>query len=472
MTLGSTLLVTFDGLRSDRATAALMPNLAAFMAEASRFANARSVFPSETRVAVTSTFTGAPPLRHGLVANAFRHPAVPERTLQTGSVADLLHVASKGPLIDRPSLGDRLAAAGKSMVVVSSASTGATHMMNPNAAAHGHAVFSCHQDPDRPTALQAEARARLGPIPATGRPNAARIAYVARVVTDIVWPTHDPDVCVLWLNDPDLTSHAFGVTATETEAAQRHADDAFGEILAWWRAGKGPENLIVMSDHGQITGAAVADPLADLPAEWRDRSAAGVFNGIWFDDPSAATLERAVDRLIEMPWCGLVFSGRAGAPAVRGTLPLDLVGQGHERSPDIAFTLRSTGPDATGPEAQRRLFVEHIDVGGGIHGGLNEGELATVLAMAGPCFRDGFVSETPCWLPDIAPTILTLLGLPTEGTSGRPLTEAFLDGEPPRVLHTVHEAAHRGFEQRLARWTVAGKGIVDRGWTDGTGAWR
>lgn len=471
---GSTLLVTFDGLRRDRATPELMPNLAAFMAEGTDFPNARSMFPSETRVCVTSTFTGCAPLAHGIIANAFRHPAVPGRVINTGQVGDLMHIAEAGPLVHRSSLGDRLAAAGKSMVVVSTASTGATHLMNPGAPAHGHEVFSCHQSDERDAPIDRDARARLGPVPETATPNAGRIAHAARVVTEVVWPSRDPDVCVLWLNDPDLTSHAFGVTAPETEASQRHTDTAFGDILAWWRAGKGPENLVVMSDHGQITGAAVAEPQQDLPAEWDGRLVTGVYNGLWLADADPAALARAVDRLIEMPWCGHVFTGRGGAAPIPGTLPFALVGQGHALAPDLAFTLRATGPqEGAGVDAQRRYFADYIDVGGGIHGGLNRGELSTVLAAAGPRLRERFVSPTPCWLPDIAPTILTLLGLPTEGTDGRPLVEAFADGpEPPAVRHQVHTAELRGFEQHLARWEVDGRGIVDEGWTAGTGAWQ
>ena len=467
---GSTLLVTFDGLRRDRATADLMPNLAAFMAAGTDFINARSMFPSETRVCVTSTFTGCAPADHGLVANAFHHPALAGRPVNTGQVDDLMHVTAAGPLLHAVPLGDRLAAAGKSMVVVSTASTGSTHLMNPHAAANGHEVFSCHQTNDRDAAIDRDARALLGPVPPMTTPNDARITHAGRVVTEIVWPSRDPDLCVLWLNDPDLTEHAFGVTAPETEAAQRQTDAVFGDILAWWRAGNGPENLIVMSDHGQITGSALASPAADLAGGWEGRLSPGVFNGLWLDDPSPAAVARMVDRLTEMPWCGLVFTGR-GADAAAGTLPMGLTAQGQALAPDIAFTLRSTAPDHGRDAAeQSRYFADYIAVGGGIHGGLNRGELSTVLAGAGPRFQAATVSDTPCWLPDIAPTILHLLGLPAQGMRGRALTEAFGEA-PPAVTHTVHTVEHRGFVQHLARWEVGGRGIVDEGWTEGTGAW-
>ncbi|WEK06824.1 MAG: alkaline phosphatase family protein [Candidatus Devosia phytovorans] len=67
--------MTFDWLRHDRVTVDLMLNLFRFMAEGSNFLDSHSIFPSETRVAVTSTMTGAPPGAHGVVANQFIHAA-------------------------------------------------------------------------------------------------------------------------------------------------------------------------------------------------------------------------------------------------------------------------------------------------------------------------------------------------------------------------------------------------------------
>ena len=51
------IMVALDGLRPDMVDAARTPNLAALIAAGTRFANARSVFPSETRVATPSLIT-------------------------------------------------------------------------------------------------------------------------------------------------------------------------------------------------------------------------------------------------------------------------------------------------------------------------------------------------------------------------------------------------------------------------------
>ena len=64
------VIVVFDGLRPDM-VAGRMPVLHSFLDEHLWFPNARSVFPSLTRVCTTSLSTGAWPGRHGIVNNQF-----------------------------------------------------------------------------------------------------------------------------------------------------------------------------------------------------------------------------------------------------------------------------------------------------------------------------------------------------------------------------------------------------------------
>jgi phosphonoacetate hydrolase len=118
----SVILFVFDGLRPDMATPELMPNLTRFADRGSRFPLSRSVFPTETRVNVSALVAGCRPARHGIVANTFYAPAaVAGRALNSGLAEDLaaLDAASGGQLLGVPSLGERLARAGKSLAVVS-----------------------------------------------------------------------------------------------------------------------------------------------------------------------------------------------------------------------------------------------------------------------------------------------------------------------------------------------------------------
>lgn len=477
MSRGSTLIVTFDGLRRDRATSDLMPNLARFMAEGANFLNSRSIFPSETRVAVTSTMTGSPPGDHGVVANQFIHPARPDELFKTADWDHLEAAAQAGQLLDRTTLGQRMAEAGRTMVVLSTATKGASRMMNSSAHALGQPVFSMHGLPVSSQELHDLVTTKLGDIPEPAAPNGNRMTYATNALLEVIYPTYDPDLCVFWMNDPDMSSHAFGVAAGETAQAQKICDDNFGRILAWWRAGNGPENIIVMSDHGQITGTRQLETLDIIPAEF-GRASIGAFSGIYLDDRSDTQKARVVDWLVEQDFCGLVFASAEDGSAIEGALPWSAVRNDHPRNADVGFTLRSTdSSEQYGPELDHCIFATWIPVGGGMHGGLNKGELSTVLAAQGPAYRANFASSTPCWLPDIAPTILTSMGLSVEGTAGRPLVEALVGEDPrfgsaPEVVTRVLSAEHRGHRQHLRQWIIEGKTIVDCGWTSGTGAWR
>ena len=63
------VLVVCDSLRADMIDAAIAPTLTALGDGATRFAAARGVFPSVTRVTSASVATGCYPGRHGLLGN-------------------------------------------------------------------------------------------------------------------------------------------------------------------------------------------------------------------------------------------------------------------------------------------------------------------------------------------------------------------------------------------------------------------
>lgn len=476
MNTGSTLLLTFDGLRRDRVTAELMPNLFRFMEEGSNFLNSRSIFPSETRVAVTSTMTGSPPGAHGVVANQFIHAVRPDDLFRTSEWDDLELAVQAGQLLDCQTMGERMAAAGRTMAVVSTATKGASRMMNSSAHTLGQPVFSVHGQPVSTPDVHEAVAAQLGEIPPAGAPNSARVTYATTALMEVIYPRHKPDFCIFWMNEPDTSSHKFGVLGTETEAAQRMADENFGRILAWWHSGNGPENIVVMSDHGQITGHAQLETLDIIPAEF-GRASIGSFSGIYLHDVSDARKAEVVDWLVQQDFCGLVFASNAEGRAIAGALPWSSVRNDHPRGADVGFTLRATNSsEQYGPDLDTCIFAAWITPGGGMHGGLNRGELSTVLAAQGPAYRKAFRSETPCWLPDIIPTVLTTMDLTTEGSEGRPLVEALVGDDPrfgvaPAVGTRTLTAERHGHEQYLRQWIIEGKTIVDCGWTEGTGAW-
>lgn len=61
------LIVLFDGLRPDLVKPSLTPNLVRLQRGGAVLSRQRTVYPSETRIALTSLVTGATPDRHGIV---------------------------------------------------------------------------------------------------------------------------------------------------------------------------------------------------------------------------------------------------------------------------------------------------------------------------------------------------------------------------------------------------------------------
>ena len=128
------------------------------------------------------------PGRHGIVGNSLYVPEVdPHGAVVTGDDATLTAIAERDPpLVAVPGLGDYLAEAGKSVVVVSSGSPGSAWLSNPRPRDHLY-----NRALVRPAAAQA-AVAQLGQVPPDSYPATGRLDWQARVCTEHVWPALAP----------------------------------------------------------------------------------------------------------------------------------------------------------------------------------------------------------------------------------------------------------------------------------------
>ena len=423
------VILVFDGLRPDLVRADTTPNLHRFRVQGASFVQAPSVFPSVTRVCTSSIATGAPPSVHGIVGNAFFHPRIhAQRPLDLATLEDFRRFAAAGePALTAPTFADVLAAAGKRLAIAHGGSPGATFALAPKAAQQGHWVYNAHgpQASVTPDAVHAM-RARLGQEPARARPLFAVVDRVADVLVDHILGTLEPDVALAWFPEPDTSAHYIGLGAPETLAVLGRCDAQLGRILDALEAQGWRERSLVMvlSDHGQIT---VTDeiPLFDeltragFPTATTAEEGAvllgvtGAFGELRLRTADEPLRDRVVAWLQEHPAIGHLFiRDRNGIDgAAPGTLSLRLVGLDHARAPDIAFTLRSgAGPDHYGLPG-RGLFMGGVPVNGGMHGGLNPHEMATVLVLGGPGVLPGGRIEAPAGLIDVAPTVLAALGL-------------------------------------------------------------
>lgn len=461
------VLVALDGLRPDMVSPEATPHLAALAAAGTRFANARSVFPSETRVATPSLITGCRPGAHGMVANTVFDAAVaPDRLLRTKLVADVLAMAqgAESPL-ERPSLGERMAAAGLSFALVSAGTAGAARLLNPAAERLG--LFRWNVE-DTEGATAAEVAARLGPTPPAAVPNIPRIDHATRVLLEHVLPLRRPDVALLWLSEPDIAFHYAGLRAPEAQAGLLAADAALGRIIAWRDAQPDAAEigLVVLSDHGHVTGRGKRALVEDLRrAGFRAGTGMGpevdvvvapaAAPGLWFRDPALAP--QVAEWLGAQDWAGPLLARDPAILPAGMALPLAVLGGGHRRSADLVVTFAgSEAADEWGLPGFAPFDAPDVPEGGGMHGGLHRAELATVLVAEGGPFRRGATVAAPCDLTDIAPTVLHLLGLGHEGAEGRPLREAW-DAAADAPPAAERLALPRGFVLEAMRPAAGGR---------------
>ncbi|MFM9974066.1 MAG: alkaline phosphatase family protein [Beijerinckiaceae bacterium] len=476
-TASRVVVVVFDGLRPDMVTPKLMPHLAAFAAESLWFREARSVFPSMTRVATSSISTGAPPSVHGIVGNSFYYPQVTRDFVLDTSLAEDLALAESrlsGPLITAETLGDRLAANEKSFAVVHSGSAGSTYAINPRAAANGHWTFSVMgRDATRTPHAVDEVVERFGPLPPRTLPRFEETDYVTRVFTEHVLGEMDPDVALIWFNEPDTSFHYKFLASDETNAIMKAVDVAFGRILAAIKARPDADEvaIIIASDHGQISSSGVVD-IATLLTEAGHRAAratsrpingaditvtGGNMGEIRMVDGDMERRDTIARWLMQRDEIGMVFtpSDDPVQGAVEGTFSTTLVGVDHARQPELVYVLHSsTDKDANGLPGLG-LITGGVTVGGGMHGGLNRYELNTVLILGGAtCSEQPGLIEAPSGIIDIAPTILGLLGMAVP-TSMR---GASLTGVEARRQVALVETFETGIGAFRQRFSIAGRG--------------
>jgi arylsulfatase A-like enzyme len=480
------VVVGFDGLRADLVTQRNTPNLMRLAERGVRFANQRSVFPTETRVNMTAISTGANAGRHGVIGNRYLDPKVdPKVPFNTflRAMIDKGQAAYGGRLVEATSLGEMLHRAGKRMAVVASGSEGTSMMkMHDVRQLPGNLTVSCHYPAvTTPDAVAAEVAARFGPPPDIRHPDTAIVNYATNVFLEYVCPEHAPDVTILWFDEPDTSLHYLGLGTEETRATIQYCDAQFGRILDWAEAHPDVQ-VIAMSDHGHVAmtwptsvpaflrhaGFNVGDHLqsgADLAI------LPGHTGKLHVRSKDRRTVLRdAVHTMMEQPWCGMMLA-KAGIE-IEGTLPQSLAFIEHPRSPDIYYTLRTdNGPGRDGLPG--RTWYDNTGIalapGAGQHGGLQKEEINGFLIAAGSLFRRGVVSEVFSGIPDLHPTILHALGLaPACSATGRPLLEAFAHGPELPPIPDIEEftATWGRYRQTLCRVKVNGAIYLDHGWAE------
>jgi arylsulfatase A-like enzyme len=462
------VLVVVDGLRPDQVTPDVMPRLHAIGARGMVFDRHHAAVPTVTRVNASTLATGSSPETHGVLGNTVYSPATfPTKGVNTSSHEELEAMAkAEGTLLTAPTLGRLLEQAGKRLVVLSAGSSGSAYLLSHPLAANGAVV---NPELVRPESLRAAVAAAAGPGPKEAVPNTARNRWIVDAYLALASTTLAADVTALWFADPDETAHAKGLGSAETTAALRAVDLEIGRLEEGLRARGVLERttILVTSDHGfsthtgQLKLAALVAPFAEpLPDGAPDLVVTeGAVHARRALTPDR--LARLVAALQARPEVGAIFTAPAGNGALQGAIPGTLSFHAlrwqHRRSASVLVSGNWTpAPNARGVAGT----TTQSGVAG--HGTTSPFDIHNTFIAAGPGVRSGARGPAPTSNADLAPTILTLLGVPVPSSmTGRVVREMQTSGPAPSGLAvTRDEVTSRSADGRYS--VTATFSIVDR----------
>jgi len=413
VTVARAIVIILDGLRRDMVTPQTTPNLAKLADQSQWFDAHRSVFPSVTRVSSATFATGCLPARHGLQGNTVALTQDDALTLHDVGKPDFFPAmrALTGATLRRPTMAERLSAHGGALVF-NNVSPGAAYAHDPD----GHGTVHHRAGSRGPGFAPVDVPLAIGLGIEGDRAMAHR--FIGEAVDG------SAALAVLWLSEPDTTQHAVPLGSPQHLAVLAEADAVAGAVIDAVVGRDDDTLLVVGSDHGHQTVTAVVDIDAFLVAE--GLKAAGSHdvvvapNGtaaLVYVDPGAGDRIAAIAAAVDAaPWSGAVFVGER------------LAAVGHAPVGGLAVAVAMASGDRPnefgvhGTSAAARPAAGKADrLGCGQHGGLGSREQAPVLMVHGRGFHPGRRCHEATSLVDIAPTILTHLGVPFDGLDGRDL---------------------------------------------------
>jgi arylsulfatase A-like enzyme len=418
------ILVILDGLRRDLVTRQTTPRLAAFADRSEQFTAHRTVFPSCTRVVSASLATGCNPARHGLQGNTMALMESGRLVRHDAGHPDFLQHKRRvtGRALAMPTLAERVTDSGGA-VIFSNVSPGAAYAHDPDgfgrvyhrAGSFGRGRVPLPQEEQLRVTLDVEGDR----------------AMTERFIREAVLPPSDPPaLAVLWLGEPDATQHALPMGSPGHLAVLEQADRNAGLVMdaVATLADRDDILLLIGSDHGHQTVAGVIDIDEELVAAGLKESPEST-DVVVASNGTSALLYVHPDFAARTPLVGDFLANQEWAEIVLDSGALASVGQARDHGLAFAVSMRaSEEPNAYGVAgtsfvAERAGGKADI-LGSGQHGGLGAGEQAPFLMIDGAGFSDGVARQEPSCIIDIAPTILTHLGLPASGMDGRPLQAA------------------------------------------------
>ena len=417
------IVLVLDGLRRDMLTAKLTPNLARHASQSTRFEAHRSVFPSATRVVSASFATGCYPAKHELQGNSLVLVEDGRLVAHDAGHPEFLQHKRRvtGRSLAMPTMAERVKDTGGAMIFAN-VSPGAAYAHDPDG--HGHVFHRAGSfGPGRKPVEGWTARDIAHGIEGDR-------ALAERFIADAILGKK-PALALLWTAEPDLSSHATELGSPEHLAILADADrNAQAVIEAVGRArAAGDDILFVMaSDHGHQTVKGVIDIEAELVAAGL-KQGAGSCDVLSQSNGTSALVYVGAAHRDRIAAIGAFLEAQPWAERVVGAADLASIGQAPHQGLAFAVAMAATEePNRFGVPglsfAAKPAAGKPDRFGCGQHGGLARYEQSPFLLIDGPGFRAGAARQDETAAIDIAPTILTHLGVAFDRLDGRALQHA------------------------------------------------
>jgi len=414
------VFVCCDGLGRTWVTREQTPFLDEIAKQSLWCADHRAIFPSATRASAASVATGCRPGRHGLHGN--RMGLIEDGRM---AVRDVGNPAFRGQMrsatggtLHVPTLAERVAGAG-GFVAFSNVSPGAAYFLDPE-----NFGFVYHRAGSyAPGGNPIEGRNALS----VTHDLAGDWAMTERFCSEIL-SNREPGVAVLWLANPDLTLHGAPLGSPAHRDALKATERCVGAVIETVeRLRAAGENILLLigSDHGQETigefvvieawleSRGLGDDLANGRIAVATQGTAAL---LYATKEGRAALLDVLAAMRTERWAGDVVTEDG------------LAALGHAASGGVVAAVnmgRREDVNAYGVPGARWVAAEPgkaTAVGCGQHGGWGPDETRPFLLLNAAELSPGVHPHTSS-LIDIAPTILSFLGLPCDGIDGAPLVD-------------------------------------------------
>jgi predicted AlkP superfamily pyrophosphatase or phosphodiesterase len=474
------VVVVWDGMRPDFVTPEHVPTLAALARAGVFFKNNHPVFPSSTNVNGAALATGAYPQDNGIISNQeFRPEINPHWPFDT---SDFPALDDRDGRINRnfitvPTIADLVQKSGHRTAIAGSKPVAQLFdraRRRQSQAARDSVVI--YRGKFLPTSAAGAVTSVIGPFPKRkGFPNEREDTWTTRGLTDVLWKGGVPKFSLLWLSEPDLSQHETAPGSPTSLAAIKSSDANLAKVIAALKAKNAltSTDIFVVSDHGFST--------VDLALDAAERLRAAGFDAVrhfpdapkpgqvlvvslggsvefYVIDHDPATIRRLVVYLQHSDFAGVILT----RGAQEGTFTFAQLHLETPNAPDVLVASHwNDRPNEFGTPGQVSSDIGR-KVGEGTHTTLSPFDMHNTLIASGPDFRRGWADETPSGNVDLAPTILSILGLgASKEMDGRILTEALAAAEnaPTAVTHELKAERPLGATtwRQTLRLTTVGK---------------